>query len=102
MAKSREFRFERFVALIEALADVGEGKTEYYSLPTTYKDAYDDVLRAQEPSAGQNTWSRQRARLFFEILRSVKKYRDFGYTSMPSFLFHSVWAHFFDREVRGI
>ena len=28
------------------------------------------------------------------------RYQQFGYTSMPSFLFNSVWAHFFDKEVR--
>ena len=98
--KCKEFKFDRFVNLIDAMADVVEGKTEYDSLPAAYKDAFADVLRAQEPSAGQNTWFRRRVSLFFEILRNGKKFRRYGYTSMPSYLFHSVWTHFFEREVR--
>ena len=99
-AKCKEFRFDRFVALIEALADVVEGKKEYDTLPTAYKDAFDDVLREQETPTGQRTWFQRRVHLFFDILRSGKKFRRYGYTSMPSFLFHSVWTHFFDREVK--
>lgn len=33
-AKCKVFHFERFVALIEALADVVEGKSEYDALPS--------------------------------------------------------------------
>ena len=84
------------------MADVVEGKTEYDSLSAAYKDAFDDVLREQEPSAGLRSWFQRRVHLFFDILRSGKKFRRYGYTSMPSYLFHSVWAHFFEREVRGI
>lgn len=44
-AKCKEFRFDRFVALIEALADVVEGKREYEALPDAYKEAFDEMLR---------------------------------------------------------
>lgn len=100
-AKCKEFRFDRFVALIEALADVVEGKKEYDTLPTAYKDAFNDVLREQETPTGQRTWFQRRIHLFFDILKNGKKFRNYGYISMPSFLFHSVWSHFFDREVRA-
>lgn len=90
-AKCKEFRFDRFVALIEALADVVEGKREYEALPSAYKEAFDEMLREPEASAGLRSWFQRRVQLFFEIIRNGKKFRDHGYSSMPSFLFHSVW-----------
>ena len=101
-AKCKEFRFDRFVDLIEALADVVEGKREYETLPAAYKEVFDEMLREPEASAGQRSWFQRRVSLFFEIIKNGKKFRRYGYTSMPSYLFHSVWTHFFDREVRGI
>jgi hypothetical protein len=101
-AKCKEFRFDRFVALMEALADVVEGKREYETLSDAYKEAFDEMLQEQEPPAGQRSWFQRRVSLFFEIIKNGKKFRRYGYTSMPSYLFHSVWTHFFDREVRGI
>lgn len=67
-----------------------------------YKEAFDEMLREQEGAAGQRSLFQRRVSLFFDILRNGKKFRRYGYTSMPSYLFHSVWTHFFDREVRGI
>ncbi|MBO7562359.1 MAG: hypothetical protein J6T04_05690 [Bacteroidales bacterium] len=49
--KCKEFCFDRFVALIEALADVVEGQMEYDALPSAYKDAFDEMLLEQEASA---------------------------------------------------
>ena len=100
-AKCKEFRFDRFVALIEALADVVKGKREYETLPAAYKEAFDEMLQEQDPPAGQRSWFQRRVQLFFEIIRNGKKFRNYGYTSMSSFLFHSVWPHFFERAVRG-
>lgn len=99
-AKCKEFRFDRFVALIGALADVAEGKKEYEALPAAYKEAFDEMLLEQEASVGQRSWFQRRVQLFFEIIRNGKKFSRYGYTSMPSFLFHSVWTHFFEREVK--
>lgn len=97
--KCKEFKFDRFVNLIEALADVVEGKMEYASLPAAYKQAFDEMLHKEEASARQSSWFLRRVQLFFNVLKNGKKYRDYGYTSMPSFLFHSVWTHFFGREM---
>lgn len=33
------------------------------------------------------------------LMNGIAKLAD-GYTSMPSSLFYSVWAHFFDKEVK--
>ena len=78
-----------------------EGKSENAALPAAYKEVFDEMLRELATPAGQRSWFQRRVRLFFEILCSGKKFHDYGYTSMPSFLFHSVWTHFFEREVRG-
>ena len=97
--KCKAFKFDRFLPLIDALADVMEGKKEYNELQPLYKEAFDEMFKA--PAAkNQHSWFGRRVELFFCILRNGKKYQQFGYTSMPSFLFNSVWAHFFDKEVR--
>ena len=100
-AKCKEFRFERFVALIDALADVLEGKTDYATLPDAYKVAFDEILQKEESAEdGRGSWLQRRVHLFFDILKNGQKFRNYGYTSMPSFLFHAVWSHFFDKEVK--
>ena len=88
--------------MIEALADVVEGKREYDALPAAYKEAFDEMLQEQEPSTGLRSWFQRRVSLFFEIIKNGKKFSRYGYTSMPSYLFHSVWTLFFDRGVRGL
>lgn len=94
----KEFKFDKFLALIEALADVMEGKMEYQDLQPSYKEVFEEVFKT--PVAKPRSWFGRRVELFFSILRNGKKYQRFGYTSMPSFLFNSVWAHFFDKEVK--
>ena len=98
-AKCKEFKFDKFLPLINALADVVEGKMEYQDLQPSYKEVFDEIFQKKVPSE-QGSWFQRRVRLFFSILRNGKKYKQFGYTSMPSFLFNSVWTHFFDKEVR--
>lgn len=95
----KEFKFDRFVSLIDALADVVEGKTKYEALQPEYQDAFDEVFKDQVP-VEQHTWFQRRVNLFFDIIKNGKKFRDYGYISMPSFLFNSIWAHFFDKEVK--
>ena len=100
--KCKEFRFDRFLALIDALADVIEGKTSYESLVPSYRRVYDEIFSPHEEvkATGQRSWFRKRVDLFFNIIKNNKNYRDFSYTSMPQFLFSSVWSHFFDKKVR--
>lgn len=94
-----EFKFDKFLPLIDALADVVEGKMEYNELPPMYKEEFDEIFK---PHVTKNprSWFGRRVELFFSILRNGKKYQRFGYTSMTSFLFNSVWTHFFDKEVK--
>ena len=98
-SRCNEFKFDKFLPLIEALADVVEGKTEYNELPPLYKEVFYELFKAPVAKSPRS-WFGRRVELFFSILRNGKKYQQFGYTSMSSFLFNSMWAHFFDKEVR--
>ena len=98
-ARCKEFKFYRFLKLIDALADVVEGKIEYNALSPAYRDAFDDVFMMPEANKPRS-WFRRRIDLFFDIVKNGKKFRDYGYMSMPAFLFNSVWTHFFDKEVK--
>ena len=97
--RCKEFRFDRFVALMNALADVIEGKTNYESLSPSYRDAFDEIFQGNG-AAKPRSWFHRRVNLFLNIIKNGRKYSEFGYTSMPSFLFNSMWSHFFDKEVR--
>ena len=99
-AKCKAFKFDKFLPLINALADVVEGKMEYQDLQPSYKEVFDALFKIPEVNHCTRSWFRRRVDLFFDILRNGKKYQRFGYTSMPSFLFNSMWTHFFDKEVR--
>ena len=98
-SRCKEFKFDKFLPLIEALADVVEGKKDYNELPASYREVFDEMFKTPVAKSPRS-WFERRVDLFFEILWNGKKYRQFGYTSMPSFLIKSVWAHFFDKEVR--
>ena len=98
-AKCKEFKFDKFLPLIDAFADVVEGKMEYDELKPSYKKEFESILNLTRDNSPQS-WFGKRVVLFFNILRNGKKFHQYGYTSMPSFLFGSVWTHFFDKEVR--
>ncbi len=98
-AKCKEFKFDKFLPLINALADVVEGKLEYQDLQPSYQEVFDEIFKTPVAKSPRS-WFGRRVELFFSILRNGKKYQNFGYTSMPSFLFNSVWAHFFDKVVK--
>lgn len=98
-SRCKEFKFDKFLQLIDAFADVVEGKMSYKELLPSYKDAFEEIFIIPKET-GRCSWFQRRVDLFFDILRNGKKYQQFGYTSMPSFLFNSVWTHFFDKEVK--
>lgn len=97
-SRCKEFKFYRFLKLIDALADVMEGKIEYNALSPAYREAFDDVFLMPEETK-PHSWLRRRVNLFFDIVKNGKKFRNYGYMSMPAYLFNSVWAHFFNKEV---
>lgn len=98
-AKCKEFNFDKFLPLIDAFADVVEGKLDYNDLRPSFQKELDGLFQLSVTKSPRS-WFGKRVELFFDILRNGKKYRNYGYTSMPSFLFNSVWTHFFDKEVR--
>ncbi|MBQ9170526.1 MAG: nucleotidyltransferase family protein [Bacteroidaceae bacterium] len=93
-AKCEEFRFDRFLGLMDALADVVEGKRSDVALSPSYREVFDEILQMNN-SPKPNSWFLRRVNVFFDIIRNGKKFSRFGYTSMPSFLFHALWGHFF-------
>jgi hypothetical protein len=98
--RCKKYKFDRFVALINALADVVEGKLAYESLPSSYRDIFDEMFNKYSESSGHQSWFRRRLKQFFNIAKNGKKFRNYGYTSMTQFLFNITWAHFFDKEVK--
>ena len=98
--RCKKYKFDRFVTLINALADVVEGKLEYESLPSSYIDVFDEMYNKYSESSGHQSWFRRRLKQFFNIAKNGKKFRNYGYTSMTHFLFNITWAHFFDKEVK--
>ena len=98
-SRCKEFKFDKFLPLIDAFADVVEGHMEYNELQPSYKEEFDDLFKAPK-AHNPRSWFGRRVELFFSILRNGRKYQQFGYTPMPSFLFNSVWTHFFDKEVK--
>lgn len=97
-SRCKDFKFDRFLKLIDAFADIVEGQIEYNTFSSTYRDAFDEIFMA--PKVSPRSWLRRRVELFFNILQNGKKYQQFGYTSMPFFLFNSVCSHFFSKEVK--
>lgn len=98
-ARCKTFKFDKFLPLINALADVVEGKMDYHELKPSYKKEFESILNLTRENSPRS-WFGKRVVLFFNILRNGKKFHRYGYTSMPSFLFNSVWAHFFNKEVK--
>ena len=98
-ARCKAFKLDKFLALMDALVDVVDGKMDYQDPQPSYQEILDEIFKTPVAKSPRS-WFGRRVELFFSILRNGKKYHQFGYTSMPSFLFNGVWAHFFDKEVR--
>lgn len=95
-----EFGFHRFLCLMDALADVVEGKVEMVSLPSSYREVWDSFFVIPSPDLKEKeSWFARRVSLFFDIIRNRRYYSRFGYCSMERFLLTAVWAHFFGKEV---
>ena len=102
-ARCKDFGFYRFLMLMDALADVVEGKMELASLAPSHREVMDSFFVI--PSSvikEKNSWFARRVSLFFDIIRNRRYYSRFGYCSMERFLLSAVWAHFFDKEVKEV
>ena len=96
----KNFGFDRFLMLIDALADAVEGKVEMESLAPSYREVMDSFFVLPKVVKSKNSWFARRVSLFFDIIKNRRYYQLFGYCSMESFLFRAVWTHFFDKKVR--
>lgn len=95
----KELRFDKFLGLIDSLADVLEGKKELSTLPKVYGDVYKSLFVIPSFNNEPKSWFARRVSLFFEIIKNRRMYQNFGYCSMERFLLNSVWCHFFRKEV---
>ena len=102
-ARCKVFGFHRFLMLMDALANVVEGKMEMASLPSSYREVMEAFFVI--PSSvikERNSWFARRVSLFFDIIRNRRYYSRFGYCSMERFLLNSVWTHFLAKEVKEV
>ena len=98
-ASCKQFGFERFLKLIDSLADVVESKVEMASLPSSYKEVMDSFFIIPSSVVKEKkSWFAKRVSLFFDIIKNRRYYSRLGYCSMERFLLSAVWAHFFDKE----
>lgn len=100
--RCKEFGFDRFLTLIESLADVVEGKANIDSLPYFYKEVYNRLFLIPTVSPKAESWFLRRVSLFCEIIKSRKMYQHFGYCSMESFLLNTIWSHFFNKKLERL
>lgn len=99
-ARCKDFGFYRFLMLMDALANVVEGKMEMASLPSSYREVMEAFFVIPTSVIKEkNSWFARRVSLFFDIIKNRRYYSRFGYCSMERFLLSAVWAHFFDKEV---
>ena len=96
----KKFGFDRFLILIDALADVVEEKAYMESLAPSYKEVMESFFDLPKVVKSKKSWFARRVSLFFEITRNKRYYQSFGYCSMEKYLLSTVWAHFFDKKVR--
>lgn len=99
-ARCRDFGFDRFLRLMDDLADVVEGKNSLESLPSSHREVLDSMTALSLSATSRKSWFARRVSMFFEIIKNRRYYRRFGYCPMGSFLLSAVWTHFFDKEVR--
>lgn len=99
-SRCEEFRFDRFLTLMDDLADTVEGKIEIESLEPSHRELMVSFFAIPKTSKSKDSWFARRVSLFFDIIRNRHYYQRFGYCSMERFLLSAVWAHFFDKKVR--
>ena len=96
----KDYGFDRFLMLIDALADAVEGKVEMESLAPSYREVMESFFDLPKVVKSKNSWFARRVSLFFDIIKNRRYYQLFGYCSMEKYLLSTVWAHFFDKKVR--
>lgn len=98
--KMIEFKFERFYQLINYLADVVEGKVNLESLPLSSQQVFKEIFSIKTKVNQERSWFKKRIFVFFDIINNKKRFQEYGYCSMYSFLFNSLYTHFIKKEVK--
>lgn len=94
----KRFGFERFLQLLNRLADIVEGKYYYEQLTENDRKMFEELIH-QKVKSKKKSWLSRRLDLFREIITNANRFNAYGYCSMHSFLFNTVWAHFFRKEI---
>lgn len=97
--RCKEFGFERFVLLINALADTVEAKITYSALVSEHQHIYQELFQERKTGKRQCSLFERHVALFFEFIRNRKNYTRYGYCTMYQHLFSSVWTHFVNKAV---
>ncbi len=96
----KEFKFHKFYQLINNLADVVEGKLKIESIPSSAQQIFMEIFSIKTKANMEHSWFKKRMSVFFNIIINNKRFRKYGYCSMYSFLFNSLYTHFFKKEVK--
>lgn len=96
--RCREFSFDRMLGLVDALADVVEGKREVDSLTPTDRAVLDEVLGEHEPDSHNQSYFVQHLLLLRNLLRRNRYFKHYGYCSMPEYVIKSAWCHLFNKD----
>lgn len=96
----KRFGFDRFLVLLDNITDVVEGRKRYEELDVNEKQIFDELISQKVKDQKSETWFKRRVDLLFEIVANAKRFKQYGYCSMHSFLFNAMWSHFFQKEVK--
>lgn len=97
--RCQRFGFDRFLTLLNTITDVVESKKSYNELNISEQKIFEELIN-QKAKAQKKNWFKRRVDLFFEIVANAKRFKQYGYCSMHSFLFNTMWSHFFRKEVK--
>lgn len=96
--RCREFSFDRMKGLVDALADVVEGKRDIDSLAPTDRAVLDEMLGEHEPDDHHNTLFVRHMHLVRNLFRRKRYFKHYSYCSMPEYVIKSAWCHLFNKD----
>lgn len=99
-ARCKDFGFYRFLMLMDALADMVEGKRKWYHFHLPTERLWSLSLSFRLLLSRRRMAGSQGVCLYSLTLSETDStIVDQGYCSMERFLLSAVWAHFLDKEV---
>lgn len=98
----KEFGFDKFMMLINNLADVLDGSNNINELKSTDRKVYESlfvVKKIIEPTR-KKSWFERRVYTMKTIVNNREMYNNYGYCSMSTYLWNALYTHFFKKEVK--